>query len=85
MTPGDRIRLQQMLEAIDAGMGFIRGRSREDLGRDQMLVFACIRAVEVVGEAAVKISPATREAIPEVPLAAIVGVRNRLVRAHFRG
>lgn len=33
-------------------MGFVEGRRREDLDSDRMLLFALVRAVEVVGEAA---------------------------------
>jgi uncharacterized protein with HEPN domain len=64
-------------------MSFVAGRVREDLDRDRMLLFAVVRAIEVIGEAASKITQETRSANPEIPWSAIVGMRNRLVHAYF--
>lgn len=72
-----------MLEAGEAALGFIAGRSREDLDSDRMLLFALVRALEVLGEAASKVSAGTREAIPSAPWPAIVATRNRLIHAYF--
>lgn len=43
-----------------------------------------LRAVEIVGEAASKVSPGTQGAIPQIPWTAIVGMRHRLVHAYAR-
>jgi len=83
MSPDDRVRLQHMVDAIDAAAGFVEGRSRVDLDTDLMLVFSLVRAVEIVGEAASKVSAAGRAELPEVPWSSIVGMRNRLVHAYF--
>ncbi len=48
-----------------------------------MLRLALTRAVEVVGEAATKVSEAGRGDMPTVPWLQIVGMRNRLVHAYF--
>lgn len=56
MSPDDRLRLRHMVEAIEAASRFIDGRNRADLDGDQMLLFALTRAVEIVGEAAAKVS-----------------------------
>ncbi len=47
-----------------------------------MLLFALVRAVEIVGEAASKVTDDARTAIP-LPWPAIVGMRNRLIHAYF--
>jgi uncharacterized protein with HEPN domain len=39
--------------------------------------------VEVVGEAAAKVSEAGRSELPAVPWAQIIGMRNRLIHAYF--
>lgn len=83
MSPDDLVRLQHMLDAIDAASKFIEGRNRGDLDTDQMLVFSSVRAVEIIGEAASRVSPAGRAELPEVPWSAITGMRNRLVHAYF--
>ena len=51
-----------MIDAAQTAMRFVTGRQREDLESDAMLVFALVRAVEIIGEAASKVSPETRSA-----------------------
>ncbi|WP_287667314.1 HepT-like ribonuclease domain-containing protein [Accumulibacter sp.] len=72
-----------MIEAADNVQKFISGRQRADLDSDQMLVFAIVRALEIIGEAASKISEETRSAHGAIPWKAIIGMRNRLVHAYF--
>jgi uncharacterized protein with HEPN domain len=83
MPPEDRIRLLHMLEAAEAVAGFIAGRDRAALDTDRMLLFALVRAVEVLGEAATRVSAETRSAVPTVPWSKITAMRNRLVHAYF--
>jgi uncharacterized protein with HEPN domain len=82
MSPADRIRLQHLVDAADAAARFSAGRTRSDLDHDEMLLFALVRAVEIVGEAASKVTDEARTAIP-LPWPAIVGMRNRLIHAYF--
>ncbi|HET6378722.1 MAG TPA: HepT-like ribonuclease domain-containing protein [Methylocella sp.] len=83
MPPEDRTRILHMIESADAVARFIAGRRREDLDNDLMLLFALVRAVEVFGEAAARVSAATQAANPEIPWPQIVATRNRLVHAYF--
>ena len=48
-----------------------------------MLAFALVHALQIVGEAASKISIETREKHSQIPWATIVGMRHRLVHAYF--
>ena len=72
-----------MIEAAEAALRFADGRRRSDLDADLQLQFALVRAVEIVGEAASKVSSETRANAPEVPWPQIVAMRNRLVHAYF--
>lgn len=83
MKRHDRVRLRHMADAMDAAMRFVEGRNRSDLESDEMLLFALVRAIEIVGEAASKISDEARAEMPELPWASIVGMRHRLVHAYF--
>ncbi len=83
MRPDDRVRLQHMVEAAGSIATFISGRTRTDLDTDRMLLFAVVRAIEILGEAASRISDETRESAVDVPWRAIVGMRNRIVHAYF--
>jgi uncharacterized protein with HEPN domain len=40
-----------MIEAAETACGFVSGKTRGDLDADRMLVFALVRAIEIVGEA----------------------------------
>lgn len=83
MKPHDRVRLQHMADACDAAARFLQGRRRPDLDSDTMLRFALVQAVSIVGEAASKVSPDTRDVLPEVPWTSMVGIRNRPAHAYF--
>ena len=71
MSPHDRIRLQHMVDAIAAAGRFATGRQRSDRDTDEMLQFALVRAVEIVGEAAARVSEAARAQVP-LPWVAVV-------------
>lgn len=83
MPEEDRVRVRHMIDAARAVHRFLHGRTRQDLSSDQLLLFAVLHAVQVLGEAASKVTPATRSAHGSIPWAAIVGMRNRLVHAYF--
>lgn len=68
-----------MIEAAEAAARFAEGRTRSDLDRDPILAFALVRAIEIVEEAASKISVETRGLTPDIPWSSIVSMRNRLV------
>ena len=80
---GDHSRLCHMLDAAKAALSFVEGRTQSDLAADLLLQFALIRAIEIIGEAAARLSDATRAAHPEIPWNALIGMRNRLVHGYF--
>ena len=83
MPPEDRIRFLHMIEATQTALNFVAGRQRADLDADQMLLFAVVRAIEVIGEAAGRITEATRRGASEIPWGSIVSMRNRPIHAYF--
>ncbi|MFH0810226.1 MAG: HepT-like ribonuclease domain-containing protein, partial [Pseudomonadota bacterium] len=83
MQPNDAIRIRHMIEAAETSQDFIAGRQRSDVDTDQMLRFALVRAIEIIGEAASKVSTETRALTASVPWAAIISMRNRLIHAYF--
>lgn len=72
-----------MVEAIEAAIGFIDGRKRGDLDKDRQLLFAIVRAIEIAGEAAARISLESRALAPDLPWQSIVSMRNRLIHGYF--
>jgi uncharacterized protein with HEPN domain len=55
MRADDLVRVRHMIDAAQSAVGFVDGRNRSDLQTDQMLQFALVRAIEIVGEAASKV------------------------------
>ncbi len=83
MQPEDRVRLLHMIEAAETALEFVSGRQRADLDSDRMLLFALVRAIEVIGEAAGQLSEGARNEAPDIPWPLIVSMRNRLIHAYF--
>jgi uncharacterized protein with HEPN domain len=72
-----------MIDAAEALAAFVQRRNRQDLDSDRMLLFAVVRAVEILGEAASRLSAEAQATIPDVPWTSIVGMRNRLIHGYF--
>jgi uncharacterized protein with HEPN domain len=67
MRSDEAVRLRHMIDAAETAGQFMAGRERAALDADRMLLFAVVRAIEVVGEAATKVPVETRAASPQVP------------------
>lgn len=83
LPEADRIRLRHMLEAAVQGVSFVEGRKRSDLEADAQLRMALLRAFEVIGEAASRVSAETRTSLPSIPWQFAISMRNRLIHAYF--
>jgi uncharacterized protein with HEPN domain len=79
----DDIRLRHMLDAAKQAIAFMAGRSKLSLDADAMLLLAVVKAVEIVGEAAAKITKERQADIPQIPWSQIISMRNRLTHAYF--
>lgn len=51
--------------------------------RSRTSLLAVMKDIEIIGEAANKVSASLRDAEPEIPWRDIVGMRNRLIDAYF--
>jgi len=79
----DTILLTDMLDYARRAVDALEDRSRENLGADAVLAGALERFVEVVGEAAGRLSETTRHMAPEIPWYEMIAMRNRLVHGYF--
>lgn len=79
----DANRLFHMLEAAREAMGHAQGRNREDLDVDRQLTHSLVRCIEIIGEAANRVSSEYRKENPRIPWDDIIGMRNRLIHAYF--
>ena len=83
MPPEDRVRLRHMLDAAEVAIQFMQDKDRAALDDDRMLLFAVVRAVEVLGEAASRVSDETRVRHGNLPWRAATSMRNRLIHGYF--
>ncbi|HYQ73297.1 MAG TPA: HepT-like ribonuclease domain-containing protein [Gammaproteobacteria bacterium] len=79
----DAAHLWDMLDAARQTAGFAAGIGLDQLLADVRTRYAIERSLEIIGEAARRVSPQTRADHPEIPWAGIIGFRN--VLAHEYG
>ena len=72
-----------MLDATNEALEFVRGKQRVDLETDRMLALSLVKELEIVGEAAGKVSADIRMQYGAIPWQDISGMRNRLIHAYF--
>lgn len=82
MRHDDAYLLDMLLAAREAG-AFAVELNFLEFQRNRMAQLAILKSIEVVGEAASRISNEYRESHPEIPWSGIVGMRNRLVHGYF--
>lgn len=63
----DLSRLRHMRDAARKIAVFIEGENRQSLGEDEKLQLSLVRLVEIIGEAAARISDDLKEKYPQVP------------------
>jgi uncharacterized protein with HEPN domain len=83
MHKDDAIRLRHMLDAVREAQGFAASRSRSDLDRDRLFLLALVKDVEIIGEAASRVSAESTAECPEIPWQDIVAMRHRLIHGYF--
>ena len=79
----DRTRLLHILDAARKAIAFVKDRTFQDLQNDEILALALVKAIEIVGEAASRVSQEYQANHPQIPWSAMIGMRNRLVHAYF--
>ena len=75
--------LQDMLENARRAIQFVQGMDFETFSNDEKTLYAVIRAIEIIGEAAAKIPDEVRSDYPKVPWREVKGMRNKLVHNYF--
>jgi uncharacterized protein with HEPN domain len=73
-----------MLDYAAEALAMVRGRSREDRDRDRMPELSLSRLVEIIGEAAARVSEDGRGRYPSIPWRYAGDMRNRLIHGYAR-
>jgi len=72
-----------MLDSAEEAVEFAAGKSRKDFDDNRKLLLAIIKSIEIIGEAASKISEARKVENDNIPWKDIIGMRNRLSHGYF--
>lgn len=75
--------LVDILDAIADLHAFTADITFDDFCADRKTINACIRSLEVIGEATKKIPPEVRQQKPSLPWQAISGMRDKLIHEYF--
>lgn len=74
----DPASILDMLRAAEGALRYVAGKTRGDYDRDEMLRDAVERKIEIIGEAARRLSPAFRDQHPQIPWRIIMATRHIL-------
>ena len=80
----DKAHLWDMLQCANEARELCRGLTFEKLERDRRTLLALERLMELLGEAARRVSPDFQRTHPEIPWRRIIGLRNVLAHEYGR-
>lgn len=83
MPPDDSIYVGHMLEIARKAVDKIRGKRRVDFDNDENLRLALAHLIQIIGEAANRVSPPFRAAHPDIPRTEITGMRHKIVHDYL--
>ena len=80
----DRLPMHQMLEHAREAVEMIRERTLMELQTNRMFQLALVHLIQIVGEAATRVSPAGRVQYSEIPWGKAITTRHRMVHDYDR-
>ena len=83
MPKDDLVYVGHMQDMANKAIQLVKGKTRKDFDQDEKLRLALTYLVQVVGEAARRVSPKFSESHPEIPWKAIVGMRHKVVHDYM--
>ena len=79
----DRVYLRHILDAIEKTETYLKGQTRESFSKNDMMVDAVVRELEIIGEATNHLSDSFRAEHPEIPWRDAIDMRNFLIHEYF--
>ena len=77
-------RLEHMLQAIERICRYTKGKNFEDFIADDMMYYAVVKNIEILGEASNMLTEEFRQAHPKTPWKQVNGMRNYIVHEYFQ-
>lgn len=80
----DIIRLQHIQHAIERVKRYTADKAFEDFVSDDMMYYAVVKNIEIIGEAANMLTEDFRDKHPQTPWKMVMGMRNYIVHEYFQ-
>lgn len=78
----DSVPMRHMLDHAREAVAMIQGRARSALDTDRLLQLAITRLVEIVGEAANRVTTQGRVRYAEIPWHEVINTRHRIIHGY---
>ncbi len=76
--------MEHILSAIERVRRYTQGKTYEDLVADDMMYYAVVKNIEIIGEAANMVTSDFQDAHPDTPWKKIKGMRNYIIHEYFQ-
>ena len=80
----DRERLVHIIAAIERVERYVKGKTFDDLLADDMMCYAVVKNIEMMGEAANMLTADFQATHPDTPWKMVKGMRNYIVHEYFQ-
>lgn len=80
----DKSRLEHILQAIERIRRYTKGKTFDDFIADDMMYYAVVKNIEIIGEASNMITEEFRNTHPDTPWKLVNGMRNYIVHEYFQ-
>ena len=80
----DRERLEHIVEAIANILDFANGKTKEELEVNKLIYYGIVKNIEIIGEAAYKLTSVFRRQHPDTPWDVIMKMRHVLVHDYYQ-
>ena len=78
----DKLSLRHMLDSANEASALIQGKSKTCLDDERVLFLALVRLMEIIGEAANRVTVETQKKTPSIRWKEIISLRNRLIHGY---
>jgi uncharacterized protein with HEPN domain len=75
--------IEDIIDAMNDAMSFVDGMKCEDFVKDRKTIYAVVRALEIIGEAAKRMPDLVRNCYPQIPWKDMAGMRDKLIHGYF--
>lgn len=83
MLKEDSLYLDHIVQSLERILSYCSGVDEATFTKDFMMQDACIRQLEIIGEATKKLSPQFKTRYPNIPWKDMAGMRDKLTHNYF--